>query len=67
MEREIRERLANREEDAEQQVIMKHKTMPIAVAMGFFTALGLAVVVGGSVGGVSAAAWSRKRRKRGVA
>jgi hypothetical protein len=60
MDQEIRERLANGEDDAERQVIMEHKTMPIAVAMGFFMELGVAAVVGGGIGGVLAAQWKRR-------
>ena len=60
MEQEIRERLANGENDAERQVVMEHKTMPIAVVIRFFFQLGVAAVVGGGVGGVLAAKWKRR-------
>jgi len=57
MEQEIWDRVANGEDDAELQVIMKHKTMPIVAAMGFFMELGVAAVVGGGVGGLLATKW----------
>jgi hypothetical protein len=59
MKREIQTRIANGEkaEDAKTYVIMSHKRMPIAAAIGFFMELGVAAVVGGGIGGVLAAAW----------
>lgn len=63
MEREIRESLANEEDDAGRQAIIKHKAMPIAAAMGFFKEFGGAVVLGGGIGGVLAAKWRRRTKK----
>lgn len=62
MKQEIRDRVSKGEDEGEAEihVIMEHKRMPIAAAIGFFMELGVAAVLGGSIGGVSAAAWSRR-------
>jgi hypothetical protein len=62
-EREIRQRVANGEDedDAKMHVIMEYKTMPIAVALGYLMEGGVAVIFGAGVGGIVAAVARRTR------
>jgi hypothetical protein len=59
--REIQERTAKGEQDAEIHVVMEHKTMPIAVALGFLMELGVASCCGALLGGFVVAVIVRVR------
>jgi hypothetical protein len=56
--REIQERTAKGEEDA----VMEHKTMPIAVAFGFLMELAVVSGIGGLLGGI--VAWLKMTARR---
>lgn len=60
--REIQERTAKGEDDAEFHVIMEHKTMPIAAAYGFLMELAVASCCGALFGGFVVAVIIRVRK-----
>jgi hypothetical protein len=63
---EIQDRTARGDRNAEWNVVMEHKTMPIAVALGFLMELAVVCAVGALLGGLVMSVAITARAKAGM-